>query len=98
MGGSSKNSSPATPAATPAPTQPMQTIQPAMPGQLDALSQQLAMGFGQSQPDMLSYIQQFYKQMQVPDFSKGFVPPSGSTATPAPTNTSAPNVGVARRK
>lgn len=66
----------------------MQTIQPAMPGQLDALSQQLAAGFGQAQPDMLAYLQQFYKPMQIPDYSAqpaAATPPPPATPTPAPT-------------
>lgn len=79
MGGSSKKSTPSQ-AATPTPAQPMQTIQPAMPGQLDALSQQLAAGFGQAQPDMLAYLQQFYKPMQIPDYS---AQPAAATPPPA---------------
>jgi hypothetical protein len=86
MGGDSKKAPASSQAATPAPTQAMQTIQPAMPGQLEALAQQLSAGFGQSAPDMLAYIQQFHRPMQVPDYSKGFVPPTnGAAATPAPT-------------
>ncbi|AWC25363.1 hypothetical protein CO731_04858 [Aminobacter sp. MSH1] len=83
MGGSNKSPASASPAATPTPQQPMQTIQPAMPGQLEALAQQLGSGFGQQPADMMSYLQQFYKPMQMPDYSKGYVPPTGSTATPA---------------
>jgi hypothetical protein len=79
MGGSSKKATSETPAAT-TPTQPMQTIQPSMPGQLEALAQQLSAGFGQSAPDMMSYLQQFYKPMQVPDYS----PQPAATPTPAP--------------
>lgn len=82
---SKKNEQAATPVATQ--QQPMQTIQPAMPGQLDALSQQLAAGFGQSAPDMLSYLQQFYKPMQVPDYSQrpaAATPPPAVTPSPTP--------------
>lgn len=84
MGGSSKKATSETPAAA-TPTQPMQTIQPAMPGQLEALAQQLSAGFGQSAPDMMSYLQQFYKPMQVPDYS-----PQPAAATPPPQATPAP--------
>lgn len=86
MGGSSKK--PTDPAATPAASQqPMMTVQPAMPGQLEAIAQQLGAGFGQSAPDMMAYLQQFYKPMQVPDYSpKPAAPtptPTASTPTPA---------------
>ena len=74
---SKKNEQPAAPATTP--QQPMQTIQPAMPGQLETLAQQLAAGFGQSAPDMLAYIQQFHRPMSVPDYS----PQPTATPTPA---------------
>lgn len=86
MGGSSKNTTPASPAAATTPTQPMQTIQPAMPGQLEALAQQLGAGFGQPAPDMLAYIQQFHRPMQVPDYSPqpaATPTPVASTPTPA---------------
>ena len=86
MGGSSKKATSETPAAT-TPTQPMQTIQPSMPGQLEALAQQLSAGFGQSAPDMMSYLQQFYKPMQVPDYSSrpaAATPPPAATPSPTP--------------
>ena len=83
MGGSSKNTTTAPAAASSTPTQPMQTIQPSMPGQLEALAQQLSAGFGQSAPDMMSYLQQFYKPMQVPDYSPQ---PAAATPNPAPTS------------
>lgn len=81
MGGSSKKATNETPATT-TPTQPMQTVQPSMPGQLEAIAQQLGAGFGQSAPDMMSYLQQFYKPMQVPDYSPQ---PAAATPNPAPT-------------
>lgn len=80
MGGSSKKATNETPAAT-TPTQPMQTLQPSMPGQLEAIAQQLGAGFGQSAPDMMAYLQQFYKPMQVPDYSAQ----PATTPNPAPT-------------
>ena len=87
MGGSSKSAAPAatTPAATARPTT---TVQPAMPGQLDALSAQLAAGYGQSQPDILAMLNQFYQPMQLPDYSPQPAPaapttPRPTTATPA---------------
>lgn len=86
MSGGSKNATP-TSAATPAPSQATQTIQPAMPGQLEALAQQLSAGFGQPAPDMLAYIQQFHRPMQVPDFSPqpaATPTPAASTPTPEP--------------
>lgn len=82
MGGSSKSAAPAatTPAAT---TRPTTTVPAAMPGQLDALSAQLAAGFGQSQPDILALLNQYYQPMQLPDYSPQ---PAATTpaATPAP--------------
>lgn len=87
MSGGSKNPTSASPAATPAPTQAMQSIQPAMPGQLEALAQQLSAGFGQSAPDMLAYIQQFHRPMQVPDYSSrpaAATPPPAATPSPTP--------------
>ena len=81
MSGGSKQAAPS-PAATPAPSQAMQTIQPAMPGQLETLAQQLAAGFGQSAPDMLAYIQQFHRPMSVPDYSPQ---PTASPTPAAPT-------------
>ncbi|MRX31918.1 hypothetical protein [Aminobacter sp. MDW-2] len=80
MGGKSKKATNETPATT-TPTQPMQTLQPSMPGQLEAIAQQLGAGFGQPAPDMMSYLQQFYKPMQVPDYSAQ----PATTPNPAPT-------------
>lgn len=82
MGGSSKSAAPAatSPAAT---TRPTTTVPAAMPGQLDALSAQLAAGYGQSQPDILALLNQYYQPMQLPDYS----PQPASTTTPATTTT-----------
>lgn len=85
MGGSSKSAAPAaaTPAAT---TRPTMTVPGAMPGQLDALSAQLAAGYGQSQPDILSLLNQYYSPMQLPDYSpQPAATPTTPTATPAAT-------------
>lgn len=90
MGGSSKK--PTDPAATPAASQqPMMTVQPAMPGQLEAIAQQLGAGFGQPAPDMLDYIRQFHRPMQVPDYS-----PRPAT-TPAPATPTPTTPGGAKR-
>ena len=92
MGGSSKSAAPAatTPAAT---TRPTTTVPAAMPGQLDALSAQLAAGFGQSQPDILALLNQYYQPMQLPDYSPQPVPTT--PATPRPTTTT-PATGGAK--
>lgn len=66
---------------TPATTQPMQTIQPGMPGQIDALSQQLAAGFGQQPNDMMSQLMQYYQPMSLPNYA----PPAPVTPAPTPT-------------
>ena len=65
---------------------PMTEVPAAMPGQLDALSQQLAMGFGMDQPDLLALMNQYYQPMSLPDYSPGAIP---APATPDPT-TAAP--------
>jgi hypothetical protein len=100
MGGSSKSAAPAatTPAAT---TRPTMTVPGAMPGQLDALSAQLSAGYGQSQPDILALLNQYYSPMQLPDYSPQPAPtPTTPTATtPAattPAKTSVPSVGMRR--
>jgi hypothetical protein len=54
-----------------------------MPGQLDALSAQLAAGYGQSQPDILALLNQYYKPMELPDYS----PQPAATTSPRPTTT-----------
>jgi len=61
------------------------TVPGAMPGQLDALSAQLAAGYGQSQPDILALLNQYYQPMQLPDYS----PQPAASTTPA-TTTPAP--------
>lgn len=92
MGGSSKSAAPAatTPAAT---TRPTTTVPAAMPGQLDALSAQLAAGFGQSQPDILALLNQYYQPMQLPDYSPQ--PAPTTPTTPRPTTTT-PAAGGAK--
>ena len=92
MGGSSKSAAPAaaTPAAT---TQPTMTMQPAMPGQLDALSAQLPAGYGQSQPDILALLNQYYRPMEIPDYSPQ--PAPTTPTTPRPTTTT-PAAGGAK--
>lgn len=84
MGGSSKSAAPAatTPAAT---TRPTTTVPAAMPGQLDALSAQLAAGFGQSQPDILALLNQYYQPMQLPDYSPQPAPTTPTRTTPVAT-------------
>lgn len=47
---------------------PMTEAPAAMPGQLDALSQQLSMGYGQQPSDLLSLMNQYYQPMQLPDY------------------------------
>ena len=87
-GGGSK---PTDQAATAATQQPQQTVQPGMPGQLDALSTQLASGYGQQPADILAYLQQFYKPMQIPDYSaKAATIPGKTPPVKTPTN---PGVG-----
>nr|WMC99342.1 hypothetical protein RAR13_11860 [Aminobacter aminovorans] len=81
-GGGDKNKQQANNGAAAAPaTQPMMTVQPAMPGQLEAIAQQLGAGFGHPAPDMLDYIRQFHRPMQVPDYSAQ----PATTPNPAPT-------------
>ena len=81
-GGGGSNKKKDTPATSP--TQPMKTVQPAMPGQLDMLAQQLAMGgYGQS-PDILSYLNQFYSPMRIPDYSPGAKPTPSPSPSPSP--------------
>ncbi|KRA00235.1 hypothetical protein ASD64_01280 [Mesorhizobium sp. Root157] len=84
MGGSSKKATPAA-AATPltASDRPTTTVPASMPGQLDALSAQLAAGFGQSQPDILALLNQYYQPMQLPDYSQPFTTGKPAAATPA---------------
>lgn len=87
MGGDSKKASPA--ATTPASTmRPTTTVPAAMPGQLDALSAQLAAGFGQSQPDILALLNQYYQPMQLPDYSQPMTAaPKPVATTPAKSQT-----------
>lgn len=61
---------------------PMIEVPAAMPGQLDALSQQLAMGYGQQPVDLLSLMNQYYQPMQLPNYSAdaGPVAPSDKSS------------------
>lgn len=94
MGGKNKKASSNSAAATPAaaapaiPTQPMQTVQGAMPGQLDTLAQQLGAGFGQNPADILAMLQQYHQPMTLGDFTNGYVPPPAPA--PAAKTTSQP--------
>jgi hypothetical protein len=72
-------------------TMPMDTVQPAMPGQLDAISHQLASGYGQSPTDIMSQLMQYYAPMQLPDYSPQPAPNSNShTNAEANARTEAP--------
>lgn len=53
---------------------PMTEVPAAMPGQLDALSQQLSMGYGQQPSDLLSLMNQYYQPMQLPDYGPNAAP------------------------
>jgi hypothetical protein len=64
-------------------TMPTDTVQPSMPGQLDAISQQLAAGYGQAPSDVLAQLMQYYAPMQLPDYS----PQSSGAPTPTPAPT-----------
>jgi hypothetical protein len=68
-----------------------------MPGQLDALSAQLAAGFGQSQPDILALLNQYYQPMQLPDYSPQPAPTPTTTTTPATGTTATPVKSDPRR-
>lgn len=73
--------------STPKPTNttmPMDTVQPSMPGQLDAISQQLASGYGQQPADIMSQLMQYYAPMQLPDYSPQPAPTPTPKPTPAP--------------
>jgi hypothetical protein len=69
-GGSKKDKNPT--------VMPMDTVQPAMPGQLDAISQQLSAGYGQPPADIMSNLMQYYAPMSLPDYS-----PQPTPTTPA---------------
>lgn len=58
-------------------SRPMTEVPAAMPGQLDALSQQLAMGYGQQPSDLLSLMNQYYQPMQLPDYGPNAAPVYG---------------------
>lgn len=83
MGSSSKKAAPAEKQESTynAALRPMTEVPAAMPGQLDALTQQLAMGFGMAEPDLMALLNQYYQPMQLPDYSPGAIP---APATPDP--------------
>lgn len=85
MGGSSKKKTTSEPEEkdiSNAAIRPMREVPAAMPGQLDALSQQLAMGYGQQPSDLLSLMNQYYQPMQLPNYSAdaGPVAPSDKSS------------------
>jgi hypothetical protein len=67
-------------------TMPMDTVQPALPGQLDALSQQLAAGYGQAPGDIMANLMQYYAPMSLPDYSPQPAPVTPPKTTPPPKN------------
>jgi len=75
MGGSSGGGSKKKTPQTTIMDRPTITVPGSMPGQLDALSQQLAMGYGQSQPDIMALLNQVYQPMKLPDYSQPFTIP-----------------------
>ena len=86
MGSSSKKSSAsAEKDVSNAAIRPMTQVPAAMPGQLDALSQQLAMGFGAHPSDLLALMNQYYQPMQLPDYSPTAAPVMDE-ASSAPTS------------
>lgn len=84
MSGGSKSQTTTTPGATPATpgASNMMTLPGAMPGQLEAISQQLAGGFGQNPTDILTMLQQLHKPMQVQDPTKPWMAPAGTATSP----------------
>jgi len=71
MGGSSgkKTTTTAQKDVSNAAIRPMTQVPAAMPGQLDALSQQLAAGFGGQPADLLALMNQYYQPMQLPNYA-----------------------------
>jgi len=86
-GGSKKDKSPT--------VMPMDTVQPAMPGQLDAISQQLSAGYGQPPADIMANLMQYYAPMSLPDYSPQPTPitPTPTPKTPKPSTPSGPKLG-----
>lgn len=84
MGGSSKkkSSEPEDKNTINAAIRPMREVPAAMPGQLDALSQQLAMGYNAEPADLLSLMNQYYQPMMLPDYglNAGPVAPSDKSS------------------
>lgn len=74
-------------------TMPMDTVQPAMPGQLDTLSQQLASGYGQAPADIMSQLMQYYAPMSLPDYGPQPTPAPAPKPTPAPKTPSGGIIG-----
>lgn len=78
MGSSSKKSSAsAEKDVSNAAIRPMTQVPAAMPGQLDALSQQLAMGYGGQPSDLLAMLNQYYQPMQLPNYAPNAGPVMG---------------------
>lgn len=89
MGGSSKKkiqSEPEKKDISNAAIRPMTEVPAAMPGQLDALSQQLAMGYGQQPSDLLSLMNQYYQPMMLPDYGPNAVPGAGAGSSDGNSN------------
>lgn len=85
-GGGSKDKTPT--------VMPTDTVQPAMPGQLDAISQQLASGYGQAPADIMANLMQYYAPMSLPDYGPQPTPPTPTKpTTPKPTVPSGPKLG-----
>lgn len=67
---------------------PMDTVQPAMPGQLNAISQQLSSGYGQAPADIMANLMQYYAPMSLPDYSPQPTPVTPPKTTPPPKSSS----------
>lgn len=88
MGGSSKkkSSEPEDKNTINAAIRPMREVPAAMPGQLDALSQQLAMGYNAEPADLLSLMNQYYQPMMLPDYGLNAVPGAGAGSSDGNSN------------
>lgn len=62
----------------------MMTLPGSMPGQLDAISQQLGGAFGQDPAQFLAMLQQLHQPMQVQNPGTPWMPPAGGTAPTSP--------------
>lgn len=89
MGGSSKkkSSEPEDKNTINAAIRPMREVPAAMPGQLDALSQQLAMGYNAEPADLLSLMNQYYQPMMLPDYGPNAVPGASAGSSDGKSNT-----------